>query len=128
MRTYVPVTSQGSALARFERAVKIGNPNIVLAAAHELPKPMLLRDALRVVLVLAAAAPERFPAAAARFGARLVSERRLSVAEAQLAFAALQTLGGPDREPGGEALCVLLERHHETEAARYLEEWLQASA
>ena len=43
------MTSDGSALTRFERAVKIGNPNIVLAAAHELPKPMLLRDALRVV-------------------------------------------------------------------------------
>ena len=98
------MTSQGSPLARFERAVQIGNPNIVLAAAHELPKPMLLRDALRVVLVLAAAAPERFPAAAARFGARLVSERR------QLACAALQTLGGPERETGGEALCVLLTR------------------
>ena len=41
---------------------------------------------------------------------------------------ALQTLGGPDRETGGEALCALLERHHETEAARYVEEWLQASA
>src|SRR5436305_9754930 len=106
MRTDVPMTSQGSALARFERAVKTGNPNIVLAAAHELPKPMLLRDALRVVLVLAAAAPERFPPAAARFGARLVSERKLSVAEAQLAFAALQTLGGPERETGWEALCA----------------------
>ena len=85
---------------------------------------MLLRDALRVVLVLATRAPERFPAAAARFGARLVSERRLSVAEAQLAFAALQTLAGPDREPGGEALCALLERHHEPEAVHYLEQWL----
>jgi len=99
------MTSQGSALARFERAVKIGNPNIVLAAA-----------------------PERFPAAAARFGARLVSERRLLVAEAQLTFAALQTLSGPERETGGEALCALLERHHETESARYVEQWLQASA
>src|SRR5947209_19342758 len=102
------MTSQDSALARFERAVKIGNPNIVLAAAHELPKPMLLRDALRVVLVLAAAAPERFPAAAARFGARLVSERRLSVAEAQLTVAAVQTLGGPDGQTVRGELCVLL--------------------
>ena len=120
------MTSDGSALTRFERAVKIGNPNIVLAAAHELPKPMLLRDALRVVLVFAVAAPE-LPAAAARFGARLISERRLSVAEAQLAFAALQTLAGPDREPGAEALCAVLERHHETEAAQYLEQWLRRS-
>ena len=71
------MTSQGSAITRFERAVNTGNPNIVLAAAHELPKPILLRDALRVVLVLATNAPDRFPTVAARFGARLVSERRL---------------------------------------------------
>ena len=114
-------------MMRFERAVRTGNPNLVLAAAHELPKPMLLRDALRVVLVLAARAPERFPVAAARFGARLIRERRLSVAESQLAFAALQTLAGPDREPGAEALCALLERHREPEAARYLEQWLHES-
>ena len=49
------------------------------------------------------------------------------MAEAQLAFAALQTLSGPERETGGEALGVLLERHRETQAARYVEDWLQAS-
>jgi hypothetical protein len=89
----------------------------VVAAAHELPKPvLLLRDALRVVLVLAVAAPERYASAAARFGARLVNERRLSVAEAQLVFASLQTLAGPEPLAGGEALCVLLERSGEREA------------
>jgi hypothetical protein len=51
----------------------------VLAAAHELPKPVLLRDALRVVLVLASAGAEEFPGASARFGARMVSERRLGL-------------------------------------------------
>src|SRR5690242_19259430 len=88
------MTSQGSALVRFERAVRTGNPNLVIAAAHELPRPVLLRDALRVLLVLAVADAERYPPAAARFGARLVAERTLSVGERQLAFAALQTLAG----------------------------------
>jgi hypothetical protein len=111
-------------MTRFERALRNGNPNIVVAAAHELPRPVLLRDALRVVLVLAVGAPDRYPPAAARFGARLIAERRLSVAEAQLALAALQTLTGPDPRAGGEALCVLLEQHGEANAARYLEEWL----
>ena len=120
------VTSQGSAIIRFERAVRTGNPNLVIAAAHELPRPVLLRDALRVLLVLATADPDRYQPAAARFGARLVAERRLSVAEAQLAFAALQTLSGPDPLAGGEALCVLLEQHGERDGARYLEEWLRA--
>ncbi|MGZ6575494.1 MAG: hypothetical protein ACXVFQ_21060 [Solirubrobacteraceae bacterium] len=120
------MASQGSAITRFDRAVQTGNPNIVIAAAHELPRPVLLRDALRVLLVLAAAAPHRYPPAAARFGARLVVERKLSVAEAQLAFAALQTLPGSDPLAGGEALCVLLQRHEERDAARYLEERLNA--
>jgi len=118
------MTSQGSAITRFDRAIRTGNPNLVIAAAHELPQPVLLRDALRVVL--AAAAPERYAPAAARFGARLVNERRLSVAEAELAFAALQTLAGPEPLAGGQALCVLLERNGERDAARYLEEWLKA--
>lgn len=56
---------------------------------------MLLRDALRVVLVLATSAPERFPAAAVRFGARPVSERRLSVAEARVRTIRLGILVGP---------------------------------
>ena len=45
--------------------------------------------------------------------------------EAQLAFAALQTLVDTDPHPGAEALYALLERHHEVEAAHYLEQWLQ---
>jgi hypothetical protein len=55
------------------------------------------------LLVLAVGAPDRYPPAAARFGARLVAERQLSVNEAQLAFAALQTLPGSDPLAGGEA-------------------------
>jgi hypothetical protein len=115
----------GSAMMRFERAIATGRASIVLAAAHELPKPIQLRDALRVVLVLVDGDPDRYPAAAARFGSRLVAERRLAIAEAQLAFAALAAL--PTSEPlaAGEALCVLLERHGEHQAAQHLGEWLQ---
>ena len=119
------MTSPGSAVVRFDRAVRTGNPNLVIAAAHELPRPVLLRDALRIVLVLAVADQRRYPAAAARFGARLVAERKLSVAEAQLVFAALQILPGRDPLAGGEALCVMLEQHGERDGARYLDEWLK---
>jgi hypothetical protein len=115
----------GSAVARFERAIAIGRPSIVLAAAQELPKPIQLRDAIRILLVLAAGDPERFPDAAARFGARLVSERRLTVVEAQLVFASLASLVTPDRGAGAETLCLLLERHGERRAAEDLAEWLR---
>jgi hypothetical protein len=120
------MTSHGSAIVCFERAVRTGNPNLVIAAAHELPRPVLLRDALRVPLVLAAADPDRFPPAAARFGARLVNERRLSVAEAQLVFVALQTLASSEPQAGGEAPCVLLEHHGERDAAGYVTERLRS--
>lgn len=115
----------GSATARFERAIAIGRPSIVLAAAHELPKPLQLRDAVRVLLVLASGDRARYPAAAARFGSRLIIERRLSIAEAQLALAALATLVEVDPAAGAEALCGLLERHGENSAAEYVAEWLR---
>lgn len=57
-------------MTRLERARQTGNPNLVLIAAHELPTPVLLRDALRVVLVLATPTPERSPAAGARASGR----------------------------------------------------------
>jgi hypothetical protein len=56
------MTSQGSAIVRFQRALKTGNPGIVLAAAHELPKPVQLRDALAILLVLLDRDPDRYPA------------------------------------------------------------------
>ena len=116
----------GSAMARFERAIAVGRPSIVLAAAHELPKPLQLQHAIRVVLVLATGDADRFRTAAARFGSRLVSEHRLEISEAQLAFAALATLCTSNPVAGAEALCALLERHGEQQGADYLAAWLRA--
>lgn len=116
----------GSPIVRFERAIATGRPSIVLAAANELPRPVQLRDAIRILLVLANGEPDRFPAAAARFGSRLVSEHRLSIAEAQLAFAALATLGTSDPAAGAETLCLVLERHGEQRAADYVGAWLSS--
>ena len=76
--------------------------------------------------MLAVADQSRYAPAAARFGARLVAERKLTVAEAQLVFAALQILPGCDPVAGGEALCIMLEQHGERDAARYLAQWLKA--
>jgi hypothetical protein len=119
------MTSQGSAMMRFERALAIGRPSIVIAAAHELPKPILPRDALRILLVLIAGEPDRFPAAAARYGARLATERQLTLAEAQLAYTALTMLSSPEPGAAGAALETLLEHHGEHEAAEHLADWLR---
>lgn len=125
MGTCVRLTSQGSALS-FAGRCGPGTRTSSSPPRTTLPRPVLLR----VLLVLAAADADRYPPAdadryppaAARFGARLVAQRKLSVAEAQLAFAALQTLAGPEPFAGGEALVVLLEQHREGDGARYLEE------
>lgn len=126
MRTSVRMTSQGSAIVRFQRALQTGNPAIVLAAAHELPKPVQLRDALAILLVLLDRESERYASAAARFAARLVTERRLSLTEAQLTYAALQALATAEPIAGGEALAAVLEQHGELDAARRLTEWLSS--
>jgi hypothetical protein len=118
----------GSAITRFDRAVAIGRPSIVLAAAHELPKPLPLQHAIRVLLVLAVGDPARFPAAASRFGLRLVQDCRLGLADAQLAFAALGSLASESPQAGAQALCTLLERDGEREAARHLGNWITERA
>jgi len=52
VRTYVPVTSQGSPYGRFRRAVDHGNALQALSAAAEL-RTVALSDALELVLLLA---------------------------------------------------------------------------
>lgn len=46
-----PMTSQGHAYARFQRALKTGNAHIALAAAAEL-RHVRLADALSLVLLI----------------------------------------------------------------------------
>lgn len=118
------MTSQGSALSRFDRACARGNPNIVIPALLELSRPVQLRDALRAVLVLAAAKDERYDRYAGRLASRLISQQRLGLPEAQLVLSSLGTLPGPEAQAGGEALATLLERHGETDTVAHLERWL----
>ena len=88
------VTSDGHPHARFERALRTGNPTLVRAAAAELGR-VELDDALRVCNVLAAAEPERYEAAAVRrLGRLLLEERGITLADAQVAAAGLAALSG----------------------------------
>ena len=68
------MTSQGSAYARFQRALKTGNLTLIRNAAAELPR-MDLDDALAVCVVIRQAEPERFQRAALRWLARFCVER-----------------------------------------------------
>jgi hypothetical protein len=94
------VTSDGSAYARFRRALEVGNELLVLAAARELPQ-VGLEDALRICLVLRDGEAERFERAAVRWLGRFALEGRdVTIDALRLAADALALL--PER--AGEAM------------------------
>ena len=90
------VTSQGSALTRYRRALASGNPNRAWMAALELEYVNLL-DALSLLYVLAAAGDQRYSPAAGRWLGRLVMECELRLEEALTAAAALVVIRSEPR-------------------------------
>jgi hypothetical protein len=80
------MTSDGSAYARFKRALEVGNELLVLAAARELPR-IALDDALRICLLLREGDPDRYERAAVRWLGRFALEAQQVTIEA-LRFAA----------------------------------------
>lgn len=122
MCEHVFVSIKGGAYPRFRRALEAGNPLIVRAAAAELAPPLSLPDALAVTLVLHA--DQRFDRVAARWTARLSLETPdVSLADTQLAAAALRQIAGGRRDAGVEALAALLERLRLPECVRELRAW-----
>ena len=91
------MTSDGSAYARFRRALETGNELLVVTAARELPR-IELEDALRICLVLRDGEPERYERAAVRWLGRFALEARGVTIDALRAAAdALDVL--PERPP-----------------------------
>jgi len=119
-----PMTSQGHAVSRFARAIKTGNPNIVVAAAAELPR-LSLADALLVLLVFARARAPQTEAAAVRWAARYVAEVRPApdAREAHLVLSAASALAGPCPAAGRETLHALATHRRLVELCRALDEW-----
>ena len=121
------MTSDGSAITRLHRA--IANPRAsamqIRAIVAELPGPVSLEDALAILLALIDREPETFSRAAARWGGRLVLERRLALVDAQLTLAALAALPGPGAGAGAEALIELAQRHGLRRVDELLGDWLR---
>ena len=117
------VSIKGGSYARFRRALENGNPAVVRAAAAELPR-VGLDDALAICLVLLDGEPERFPAAAARWHARLCMERRLPLEEADLALGALRALPGVRPQAAVAALSGICRSHGLRGAEHGLAGWL----
>jgi hypothetical protein len=121
------VTSQGSAHARFRRALATGNPLLVRAAAAELDA-ISLADALSICLVLLGSEPARYGRAAVRFHARLVLDvPRVELEDAQLVLAALQGLRGPDPAGAGAAFAELCAALGLADVRERLDVWLHQS-
>jgi hypothetical protein len=117
------VSIKGGSYQRFLRALDVGNPTLVRAAAAELPQ-VGLEDALAICLVLLDRDPRAFPTAAARWHARLCLERRLTLEEAALATAALGGLSGERPQAAVAALSHLCRTHALPGAARRVDAWL----
>ena len=98
---------------------------MIRAAVAELPGPVPLDDALEVCVAFLELEPQTFDAAAARWAARLVLERDLGIADAQLAFSAIAALSRGERRAGAEALICLCERYKLQRGERILTGWLQ---
>jgi hypothetical protein len=118
------MTSEGSAYARFRRALGMRSVSAIRIAAGELPQ-IGLADALDVCLVFLEREPAVYPRAAARWASRLSLERTLGLAESQLAQAALAALSTPEsRQTGAEVLLELCARHDVRGVERVLQGWL----
>jgi len=89
------VTSQGSAYARFRRALEAGNELLILATARELPR-VPLEDALRICLLIRGGDPDRYERAAVRWLGRFALEaHNVTIHDLRLAADALDAL--PER-------------------------------
>ena len=92
------MTSQGSAHGRFTRALERRNLFAAEMALRELHTVSLL-DALDYLALLAELRPQKTERAAVRWHGRLeIEAANLTLAEAQLALAALASLAAGERE------------------------------
>ncbi len=124
------MTSDGAAIVRLTRALANDRCTAaqIRALVAELPGPVGLEDALAILLALLDRDPETFSRAAARWGARLALERKLTLVDAQLALASLAVLPGPGfgARAGAEALIELADRHGLCGVDELLGGWMQA--
>jgi hypothetical protein len=111
-RSPYALTSQGHAYTRLRRALQTRSSALMIrAAAAELPHPIALEDAQDICLALLELEPHTYPQTATRWGGRLAIERKLTLVDAQLAFAALAALPGLGAKAGAEALIEISGRY-----------------
>jgi len=87
------VIAKGSPHAHFQRAIERRHLLSAETAARHLPKPLSLADALALLLLIAEQDPPRYGRAAARWHGRFVVECGVDSEDAELALAALASIG-----------------------------------
>jgi hypothetical protein len=116
------VTSQGSAYARFRRALDSRNATVALATATELDF-VGLPDALELVLLLVDD-PRRFRRAALRWHARYCAEvPNVAFEEAHAVLACMAGLAGRRPKVAAAALAELVRCRGLQRASEVLNEW-----
>jgi hypothetical protein len=116
------VTTQGSAYARFRRALDSQNATVAYATATELDF-VSLPEALELVL-LVVDDPRRFRRAALRWHARYCAEvPDVGFEEAQAVLACLAGLEGRQPKAAAEALAALVHRRGSRQAGEALLRW-----
>jgi hypothetical protein len=98
--TALPMTNHSSAARRFQRALAIGNPRLVRAAAAELPD-IGLAEAAAILLVIERTEPENYEHTALRWLAKLATDGpRVDLSGVAHAATALEAL---PHEPAARA-------------------------
>jgi hypothetical protein len=118
------MTSEGRPYARFRRALDGSSIELIRSAASELER-IELADGLAICLAFLELEPATYPRAATRWVARLALEHRLTLAESQLALAALGALDGPAARAGAEALIELCSRHRLERVEKIVGGWIE---
>lgn len=104
------VTSKGSAVSQFQRALAAGNTMSAYSLAMELPR-VRLEDALKLCFLLAADRDWRYEKAAKRWLERFSAETHPALAEVLMAGVALVELGQhPDSGVARSTLLALANR------------------
>ena len=118
------MTSEGSAYARFRRALDSRNLTVAYATATELDF-VSLPEALELVL-LVVDDPRRFRRAALRWHARYCAEvPDVGFEEAQAVLACLAGLAGRQPKAAAEALAALVHRRGSKQAGEALLRWVR---
>ena len=117
------MTSEGRPYARFRRALDGSSIELIRSAASELER-IDLADGLAICLAFLELEPATYPRAATRWVARLALEHRLTLAESQLARAALGALDGATARAGAEALIELCTSHGLSRGEAVVGAWL----